>query len=235
MKHSNFEKELSEIEIPPEINGRIRMGIMEAAKQTKRRRKVSLFVKSTVGTIVAASIAFVVLLNTNDGGFASSITGYSKDILNWEGAVVGTEYVEATEEIDVSLGQAESISNGINIPLTVVIKDETVPHYKPVFAEYVSLGEYKLINSDGKELDIDQAEISSNAVVPTDTEIIRPSQLLAEEPIDGIERLFKGTLTIKNISSLDSLTELNIQSFILESGGNRLEIKGEWKLPIEGE
>lgn len=102
------------------------------------------------------------------GAAAAGRSGFFSDIIRWDGAVVGTEYNQATEEIDVNVISAE---NGIITVSAVLLKADTVPYS---MQESLGIGSYEIIDAEGNiitkgksskfsEIADDKAEIKISA------------------------------------------------------------------------
>jgi len=92
---------LHEIPIPANLHDRCEAGIDRAAHEKKGHITMLKFRKSTV----AAAVALVLtagLLTAGGITYADSIRGAFSDVTRFDGAVVGTEYHNATEEIEVT-------------------------------------------------------------------------------------------------------------------------------------
>ena len=93
---------------------------------------------STVAAVVTVCAITVVS--------AGAIKGMFKDVKRWDGAVIGTEYVNATNDIEMNITEtkAEYISLDINFEN---------PNEAPfVFLQEVAITDYKILDNNNKEV-----------------------------------------------------------------------------------
>ncbi len=99
--NEHIASQLHEIPIPQALHERCEAGIRRAEHEKKGLITMLKFRKSTI----AAAVALVLtagLLTAGGITYADSIRGAFSDIVRFDGAVVGTEYHNATEEIEVT-------------------------------------------------------------------------------------------------------------------------------------
>ena len=75
--------------------------------------------------------------------FAASGEGFFKDITDWRGAVTGTTYEQATEEIDVNVKE-----EGAVFRVEVSFKDAEKAPFSEL--EMLAVGKYQVIDANGK-------------------------------------------------------------------------------------
>lgn len=110
------------------------------------------FRKSTVAAAVALVLTFG-LLTAGAVTYADSIRGAFSDVTRFDGAVVGTEYHNATEEIEVT---AEAVGDTVTVN-TRFLYPADAPY---AYITELSLRNVTLIDSSGtKLLSIDETEI----------------------------------------------------------------------------
>ena len=93
---------------------------------------------------MAVAVALVLCLTV--GGvtaFAAGGKGFFKDITDWRGAVTGTTYEQATEEIDVSVTEEA----GVLKVEAIFLEAEKAPYSE---LEELAVGTYQLIDANGK-------------------------------------------------------------------------------------
>lgn len=100
---------------------------------------------------VAAVLALCLLLPI--GTYAAGRAGFFRDVKRWDGAVVGTAYENATNEISVTAIQQDD-----QILVTVTLLTPGKAPYP--YIEELSIGEYQLLNEKGKVI----AEGTADAV-----------------------------------------------------------------------
>ena len=135
---------LNEIPIPSNLHDRCELGIDRAVNEKKGHIIMLKFRKSTVAAAVALVLTFG-LLTTGAVTYADSIRGAFSDVTRFDGAVVGTEYHDATEEIEVT---AEAVGD------TVIVNARFLyPADAPyAFISELSLKNVTLTDSSGAKL-----------------------------------------------------------------------------------
>ena len=98
--NEHIRQELTQIPIPCELHSRCVIGMDKA----ETYRKGQIIMLKSHKKIVAAVAALVLTVSILGRGavFADSIRGFFSDVTRFDGAVVGTEYHNATEEIAVT-------------------------------------------------------------------------------------------------------------------------------------
>lgn len=134
------------IKMPDEMKERIIKRCEEKTIREEKNMKKKIKKPLTLGIAIAIclSMSVAVVASVADGGFF-------KDKTNAFGAVTGSEYLNATEEIEVSVTE-----NKIEVTF---LKPDTAP-YK--YSEFLSVGEYAITNESGEEI---SAEFVSEKVI----------------------------------------------------------------------
>ena len=111
---------------------------VEGKNMSKPRNITWLRKVSTVAAVVTVCAITVVS--------AGTIKGMFKDVKRWDGAVIGTEYVNATNDIEMNISETkdEYISLDINFEN---------PNEAPfVFLQEVAITDYKIFDNNDKEV-----------------------------------------------------------------------------------
>ena len=111
---------------------------MEGKNMSKPRNITWLRKVSTVAAVVTICAITVVS--------AGAIKGMFRDVKRWDGAVIGTEYVNATNDIEMNISETkdEYISLDINFEN---------PNEAPfVFLQEVAITDYKIFDNNDKEV-----------------------------------------------------------------------------------
>ena len=151
--NEHIASQLNEIPIPANLHDRCELGIDRAAHELKGTITMLKFRKSTVAAAVALVLTFG-LLTAGAVTYADSIRGAFSDVTRFDGAVVGTEYHNATEEIEVT---AEAVGD------TVIVNARFLyPADAPyAFITELSLKNATLTDSNGaKLLTVKETEIT---------------------------------------------------------------------------
>jgi hypothetical protein len=231
---NNIRKEIDKIEIPIELRQRSELGIQKAKRElTEQRHRSGAGMKRLwqgIGGVIAASVLVFALMLAVEPSLAASVKGYFKDILNWKGAVTGTEYKQATDEIKVEINQANMNAEKVAVPITVTILHGNHVPYSEI--EAIALGEFKIVGSSGETLDGKEVAVQAITEKEYSFEIRDSNKLLSEIiPDDNNSKKFQANLIVQRdfLERNQNLT-LKITSFYgYKKGDAPLEIKGEWE------
>ena len=81
---------------------------------------------------------------------ANSIKGFFSDIVRFDGAITGTRYENATNDIKVDVLELTSENGNIIIPLDLTFENPTEAPFP--YIQEVAVAEYKIIDSNNKEV-----------------------------------------------------------------------------------
>ena len=112
------------------------------------RKNVSFFKKPVV---VFAALAVCLSISVTALAATGTLKGFFRDITNWQGAVVGTSYEQATDEIDVKV-----ITNGEELTVLATFVDPQIFPYREV--EMLGIAEYCIVDTNGKTVSEGTAE-----------------------------------------------------------------------------
>ncbi len=144
---------------------------------------------------------------------AASVEGFYKDIVRWwDGAVVGTQYESATQEIQIKASSAVIEDGKLVIPLTITFLEmgNKEPYIYLVDGE-VALGDYQIVDGSGTEI------YSAHGQQET-VGVLKDGKTVFMQPA-GIETLSKGTKYILVIESI----------YGLQKAEQPLKMKGYWE------
>lgn len=139
-------KKMKEIEMPDEMRKRIIANCFDALNkerntgETRMRRINNRWKKSL--PIAAALVLCVCITGVTAMAATGKLEGFFKDIKNWNGAVVGTAYEQATEEIAVSI---KEVTNELIVLVT--IEEPEKPPY--LYSELFGIVSYKIEDMEG--------------------------------------------------------------------------------------
>ncbi len=151
-----IEEKLDAIEIPENLHERCVAGAMKAKSEMEERTMNKNQIKKTVA---AAAVALVCVFAVGSTTFADSIKGMFKDIVRFDGAVTGSEYVSATDEVGITAGEVTVIGAEVLVPVEItILNPETVPFSE---IEWVEVDAFEVLNADG---DIAVSEEDANVV-----------------------------------------------------------------------
>ena len=187
MERNLLKEEIKEIKMPLAMQERIlencrNAGLEEketvfmvkkiAAGTNKQKTRKSSGRKWTRIATVAAAVALCLGFGGVTAMAASGkLDGFFADVTRWDGAVVGTTYEQATEEIEVSA----SVSGDSLVVDAVLLKAGEAPY---AYVEGFGVQKYQIVDAKG---DVVVEGISSEAVEITD------GKVSVELPLDEFE------------------------------------------------
>ena len=225
-----IEQELENIEIPKELHERSKIGIQKASLEIKRGNKMNRYSKRVAG-VAAVLVLSIGLIAVNNPTLANSVKGFFQDITNWQRAVTGTEYEQATEEIDIKISNPITKSKKVSLPIEVTFENSNKAPFNVI--EALTLGEFKIVDSSGNEINYEEIQIEPASKEEYSFEINDEDKLLTEmENQELTKRRFIGSFIInKEHLRLDNKYTLIINSFYGHKKADApIEIKGNWNL-----
>ena len=140
MEFKELKQSVEKIKMSDEMQNRIirncHTSAVHKTEEITMRNRVSFNFKKVV------SIAAVIALCLCASVAAANHFGVFKDLKNWTGAVVGTEYVQATDEIAVNAAAKEGV---LTITATF-LSPNTAPYSEE---EAFSVGSYQIVDASG--------------------------------------------------------------------------------------
>ena len=172
MEFENLKNAAKEITMPEEIKRRIEHNCKKQIVNTmeehtmNHRKNVSFFKKPA-----AVFAALVICLSLSVTALAATgvLQGFFSDITNHSGAIVGTSYEQATDEIAVDV----TVNGNELTVLTTFVNPDKFPYRE---AELLGIADYQIIDADGKVILIDEIA-SGNMRVYKDGQYIDPMTL----------------------------------------------------------
>lgn len=162
MTEKNCLENLKEIEMPDDMKNRIVSKCkVELEEQKMSKRKINKFARRPM--VAAASLVLCLCLaGATVLASTGKLQGFFKDVKRWDGAVVGTTYEQATDEIAVKITEVKE-----ELTLEISMLDSNVAPYSEF--ELFGVKNYKIIDMDGKNIaeadDENMAELISGKVV----------------------------------------------------------------------
>ncbi len=124
------------LEAAPNKNG------LEPRKQKmKTNRRTTFFRKPAA--VAAALVLCVCLSGVTAIAATGGLHGYFEDVLNWNGAVVGTSYEQASDEIAMNITE---VNHQLVVELVMLYPDN-VPYSK---FEMLGIESYNIVDADNK-------------------------------------------------------------------------------------
>lgn len=132
---------VKDIKMSQDMQERIISNCYKEKEETTMKKNTKIFKKPLVA---AASLILCFCLAGVTGLAASGrLQGYFKDIVGWNGAVTGTSYEQATDEIEMNITE---VSDVLMVELKVV--NPNVPPYSTFDA--FGIKEYRIVDANGK-------------------------------------------------------------------------------------
>lgn len=146
MEFENLKSAANEITMPEEMKRRIAHNcknqfVNTMEEHTMRNRKNNSFFKKPAA--VFAALAVCLSISVTALAATGTLKGFFRDITNWQGAVVGTSYEQATDEIDVNV-----TANGENLTVLATFTDPQIFPYREV--EKLGIAAYRIVDTKGK-------------------------------------------------------------------------------------
>ncbi len=184
-----FKETFKEITAPSALVGKV-------MDMTNKNKAKTVNVKKVA--IIAAAV-MAIIATTGAAVYAATDGGFFKDVTNMFGAVTGTEYLNATNEVSVSVSD--------DMTVTVTFNTPDVAPYSAI--SEIKLGDYKIVDKNGNEV----------ANVTGGNAVAQITNGMAELPVEvSLGALVKG----------DSYTLIVESFFGLSKADAPIEIMGEW-------
>ena len=79
---------------------------------------------------------------------ADGIKGMFKDIIRFDGAVTGSEYVNATDEVRVTAGEVTMVNTEVFIPVEITFLNLGTVPFSAI--ELIEVDEFEILNTNGE-------------------------------------------------------------------------------------
>lgn len=157
MDKKKFVNKIKEIEMPKDMQQRI---IEKCYIETEKKRMNKMFKKPMVA--VASFALCVCLMGVTALAATGKLEGYFRDIKRWDGAVIGTAYEQATDEVEVNIIE---VSDKLVVEITMV-KPKEAPYS---FFEMFGIKKYKIVDTNGNVIveneNLEMSAIANNKVL----------------------------------------------------------------------
>lgn len=146
MEFENLKSAAQEITMPEEMKRRIANNCKKQLVNTmeehtmNHRKNTSIFRKPSA---VFAALAICLSLSVTALAAAGVLHGFFRDITNYSGAIVGTSYEQATDEIDMDI-----TVNGNELTVQATFVDPDKFPYRET--ELLGIADYQIVDADGK-------------------------------------------------------------------------------------
>lgn len=157
MDKKKFVNKIKEIEMPKDMQQRI---IEKCYIETEKKSMNKMFKKPMVA--VASFALCVCLMGVTALAATGKLEGYFRDIKRWDGAVIGTAYEQATDEVELNIVE---VSDKLVVEITMVNFKEA-PYS---FFEMFGIKNYKIVDANGKVIveneNLEMSAIANNKVL----------------------------------------------------------------------
>ena len=157
MDKKKFVNIINEIQMPKDMQQRI---IEKCYIETEKKRMNKMFKKPMVA--VASFAVCVCLMGVTALAATGKLEGYFRDIKRWDGAVIGTAYEQATDEVELNI---IDVSDKLVVEITMVNFKEA-PYS---FFEMFGIKNYKIVDANGKVIveneNLEMSAIANNKVL----------------------------------------------------------------------
>ena len=158
MEFENLKSAANKITMSEEMKRRIvhnckKQIVNTMEEHTMNHRKNKSFVRKPAA--VFAALAVCLSLSVTVLAASGTLKGFFRDITNWKGAVVGTSYEQATDEIDVNV-----TTNGDELTVLATFADPQIFPYREI--EKLGIASYRIVNTNGKTVSkgaVESAEV----------------------------------------------------------------------------
>ncbi len=183
-KHAETTK--SVMQAPFALNEEIKN--MEARTMSKPK----FTIKRTMAIAAVLALCLVVVCMTP---LASSIKGFFSDIIRFDGAITGTKYENATNDIKVDVLEVTSENGNVIIPLELSFENPTEAPFP--YIQEIAISEYKILDNSDKviskeKISVDEASkgIVSNGTVLVELSTADKKMTSGEEYTIVIEKMY---------------------------------------------
>ena len=203
MEMQRLAEKVKEINMPDEMQERIirrcyKTSNLEMENQTMKKRTNTFFRRTAA---VAASLALCLCITGVTALAASGqLKGFFKDIKDWRGAVTGTAYEQATDELEVAiLDSAEELT-----VLVTMVNPKVAPY---IAIQELGVGSYEISDDSGK-LVMKGESTAMEKVVDGQATIIVPAKELGIGTYKLVIRAFVGGAKAEQPLSMSGTWEM---------------------------
>ena len=140
MDKNKLVRKVKEIQMPTDMQQRIIENCYYEMEEKKMSTTKKFFQKPVV--IVATFVFCLCFTGVSVLAGTSKLEGFFKDIMRWDGAVIGTFYEQATHEVEINVCD---VSKELVVEITILNLSQA-PYYT---FESFSIAKYKIIDKNG--------------------------------------------------------------------------------------
>ena len=150
---------------------------------------------TTKRTLAIAAVLALCLVTVCMTPLANSIRGFFSDIIRFDGAITGTQYENATNDIKVDVLEVTSENGNVIIPLELSFENPTEAPFP--YIQEIAISEYKILDNSDKviskeKISVDEASkgIVSNGTVLVELSTADKKMTSGEEYTIVIEKMY---------------------------------------------
>lgn len=148
MDYKKLKSAAETITMPEDVKHRI-VRNLSSRKERTMNTKNHTFLRKPAAVLITAALC--IALSVSAVAASGVLKGYFRDITNWQGAVVGTSYEQATDEIDMNITVN---GNDLTVLATFAIPQEFP--YREI--ENLGIAAYRIVDANGKAVKEGTAE-----------------------------------------------------------------------------
>ena len=215
-----IEEKLDVIEIPKNLHERCVTGVMNAKAEMDtslyeqklescRKKEDKKYMKKMVA---AAVVMLVCVLAVGNTAMADGIKGMFKDITRFDGAVTGSEYVNATDEVSITTGEVTTSETEFFLLVEIIFLNPGTAPFNAI--ELVEVDTFEILNANGEVV---VNEKDANVVCSVNDGYAKLSLRVDAGKFNAVETY---TLVIESFEGL-------------KKADAPLAVKGEWECTFE--
>lgn len=160
-----FADKVKQIEMPVEMQERIIKNCYEKMEEEamKKSRK-NIFQKPMVA--VAALALCLCVTGVSSLAATGKLEGFFKDITRWDGAVTGTTYEQATDEVEIAIAE---VNDSLEVNITFL--DAQKAPYS--FFDTLGIRNYQILDQKGKAV-VKKEETNAEAISNGQVKVLIP-------------------------------------------------------------
>ena len=121
--------------------------IKNMEERTMSKPKSRITIKRAIAIVAVLALCLVTVCMTP---LANSIKGFFSDIIRFDGAITGTRYENATNDIKVDVLELTSENGNIIIPLDLTFENPTEAPFP--YIQEIAIAEYKILDNNNKKI-----------------------------------------------------------------------------------
>lgn len=160
-----FADKVKQIEMPVDMQERIIKNCYEKMEtEVMKKNRKNIFQKPMVA--VAALALCLCVTGVSSLAATGKLEGFFKDITRWNGAITGTTYEQATDEVEIAIAE---VNDSLEVNITFV--DAQKAPYS--FFDTLGIRNYQILDQKGKAV-VKKAETNAEAISNGQVKVLIP-------------------------------------------------------------